>query len=335
MSKHRNYLVAGSVISGILVLLTGVVTVSSIRRANVRRDEMRRTFDSLQSYFRRNPFPNEQNLKAEQANLETLRGWNRALVDALASHAIVIEGEHTPGSFTKTCEDTVNALRRRAPKGEGDQSVIVPNFNFGFDRYDITQNGLPAAHRDVPRLLRQLQMVDRLVQVLYNSDLIRLEQVFREEFDLEAAATAARTVRGRAGRTGTAAAGGSVITMSRVEAEPLVDKPFEIDRQRFGFVFVIREEGLFKLIEQIHSMWPFAMIASLDFEKTAGDVVFVQPQRTDAPAAAGGLSSGIVPPPPGQTSRIVSGALREAPIRVALTIDVYTLSTEDETEASD
>jgi hypothetical protein len=290
---------------------------------------MQRSFTTLQSYFQRDPYPNDENVKAEKAKLETLQTWHQALREALSRNAIIVEGVHTPGSFGKTCEDTINLLRTLAPKGESGASVVDANFNFGFDRYDLSQNGSPAEQKDVPRLLRQLHMVDRLVRVIYEVELIKLEQVLREEFDLTAAGGEGRVTRGRVGRRNVASTSVTGVTLDRIEVEPLANTPFEIDRQRFGFVFVVREEALFKLIDAIDKMWPFAQISSLDFQKMAGDVVF---DRQEPAAVA---DSGIVRRPLGKTSRIVSGALREAPVRVAMTIDIYTLGAGDNAQDPD
>lgn len=332
MSKHRNYLVGGAVVSGILVLATTVVTVSSIGKATKLREHMQRSFATLQSYFQRDPFPDAKNVEAEEAKLETQQEWYEALREVLSSNAVVVKGMHTPGSFSKTCEDTINSLRKLAPKGEAGDSVVDGNFNFGFDRYDLSQNGSPAARKDVPRLLRQLEMVDRLVRVMYGVELIKLEQVLREEFDLAGGDEHVRVTRGR-GRVGRRSAAASTSTTSvsldQIEVEPIEDAPFDVDRQRFGFVFIIREEALFKLIGVIDSMWPFALISSLDFQKTTSDVVF------DKKGVTAAADSGIVRPPLGKTSRIVSGALREAPVRVAMTVDIYTLGAGDNVQDSD
>ena len=153
MSKHRKYLLGGAIVSGILVLATAVVTISSIGKAKQLREHMQRSFTTLQSYFERDPFPNSANVKAVETKLETQRVWYETLRESLGRNAIVVEGSHTPGSFSKTCEDTINLLRKLAAKGESGIPVVDANFNFGFDRYDLSQNGSPAEQKDVPRLL--------------------------------------------------------------------------------------------------------------------------------------------------------------------------------------
>lgn len=343
MSKQRKYLAAGATISGILVLGTTVVTLSSVGKAKKVHEGMQRSLVSLQSYFERDPFPNSENVEAEQAKLETLRDWNQTLYDALSTSNIVVTGEHTPGSFSKECEDTIKALRKAAPQrakdefsvGIGgakaeDSSFVTANFNFGFDRYDLTQNGLLAVSDDVPHLLRQLKMIDRLVRVFYETEVIKLERVLREEFEIASGGGEARTARGRGGRRSSAGETGVTgVSLDRIDVEPITDAPFDIARERFGFVFTTKEAGLIELIDKFNAMSPFAQISSLDFQKTTGDVKF-----TDTKAATG-ADTGIAQPASDKASRIVSAPDREAPIRVAMTIDIYTLGTRDEAQDSD
>ncbi len=330
MSKHRTYLLVGAAVSGVLVLATAVITASGIGKATTLKVEMQNSFSKLQTFFKKNPFPNAENVEVEKQNLEILKVRHETLLKELSKSAVMVTGTHTPGSFSKTCEDTVNTLRKLAPKGEGDTPVIVPDFNFGFERYDISKNGLPADQKDVPRLLRQLKMVDALVRVFYTVEIINLEKVLREEFDSSSSETAIRS-RGRAGRRGSSTSTSAEVSLDKIETEPLTEVPFELDRQRFGFVFVAREKALFALMDQINAMWPFAQISKVEFMKSGNDVVF--PSSVGATPAVAEVA-GISKPPAGRTSRIVSGALREAPVRVAMTIDIYTFGA-DKTEASD
>ncbi len=324
MSKHRTYLLVGAAVSGVLVLATAVITASGIGKATTLKEEMQSSFSKLQNFFKKNPFPSAENVEVEKQNLETLKSRHETLRKALSKGAVVVEGTHTPGSFSMTCEDTVNTLRKLAPKGEGDTPVVAPDFNFGFERYDLSKNGLRADQKDVPRLLRQLKMVDMLVRVFYDSEIIKLDKVLREEFEASSSDTGTRS-RGRVGRRGAVAAAAGEVGLDRIEAEPLSGAPFELDRQRFGFVFLAREKALFALMDQINAMWPFAQISKVEFIKSGSDVVLPS-SAVETPAVAD--AAGISKPPPGRTSRIVSGALREAPVRVAMTIDIYTFGTD-------
>lgn len=324
MSKHRTYLLVGAAVSGVLVLATAVITVSGISKATTLKVDMQNSFSKLQNFFKKNPFPSAENVEVEKKNLEGLQARYEALLKELSTSEVVVAGDHTPGSFSKTCEETVNTLRKLAPKGEGDASVIVPGFNFGFERYDISKNGLPADQKDVPRLLRQLKMIDMLVRVFYGAEIIKIDKVLREEFDSSSSEETKSRSRGRAGKRGSATTTTAEVTLDKLETEPLSGVPFTLDRQSFGFVFIAREKAIFTLMDRIEAMWPFAQISKVEFTKSANDVVLPSSAGETPAVAAVAEVAGISKPPAGRTSRIVSGALREAPVRVAMTIDIYT-----------
>lgn len=328
MSKQRIYLLVAGVVSGVLVLATAGITASGISKATDLRVDMQSSFSKLQGFFKKKPYPNAENVTVEKQNLDLLRERHATLLKELSKRAVTVEGTHTPGSFSKTCEETVNTLRKIAPQGEGDVSVITPGFNFGFERYDLSKVGKPADQKSVPRLLCQLRMVDMLVRVFYNSGIIKLDKVLREEFD-SSEDTGASRGRGRVGRGRSTASSSTEVTLDKIEVEPISDAPFELDRQRFGFVFLAKEQSLFSLIDKIDAMWPFAQISNIEFVKSGKDVVLS--------AAAGEVSAvtevaGITAPPAGITSRIVSGALRESPVKVTMTIDIYTFGADTDKE---
>lgn len=329
MSKNKIYLLIGAVVSGILVLATAGITATGISKATALRVEMLSSFSKLQGFFKKNPFPNAENVTVENKNSDLLKERHAILLKELSKRAVTVEGTHTPGSFSKTCEDTVNALRKAAPEGEGDVSVIEPGFNFSFERYDISKVGKPADQKHVPRLLRQLRMVDMLVRVFYDAGIIKLDKVLREEFDSASEDAGSPRTRGRVGRGRSAASSPSEVTLDKIEVESIPDAPFELDRQRFGFVFLAKEQSLFSLIDKIDAMWPFAQISNIEFVKSGKDVVLTVPPGE---VLANTAVAGITAPPAGMTSRIVSGALRESPVRVAMTIDIYTFGADTDKE---
>ncbi len=329
MSKQRIYLLVGAVVSGVLVLATAGITATGISKATALRVDMLNSFSKLQVFFKKNPYPNAENVTVENQNFDLLKERHATLLKELSKSAVTVERTHTPGSFSKTCEETVNALRKAAPQGEGDASVIVPDFNFGFERYDISKGVKPADQKNVPQLLRQLRMVDMLVRVFYNAGIIKLDKVLREEFDSASEDTGQERGRGRGGRGRSAAASSTEVTLDKIEVEPFSNVPFALDRQRFGFVFLTKEESLFSLIDKIDAMWPFAQISNIEFIKSGKDVVF-PPTAGELPAAT--EVTGISAPPAGITSRIVSGVLREAPVKVAMTIDIYTFGADTDQE---
>ena len=328
MSKHKIILIAGGVVSLLLVIITAIITASSVGVASQFRQEMVGSSNKLVGFYKKNPFPKPENIELEKKNLATLEERNKLLFEALSKNAVALEGEHSPGSFRITCEETINSLRKAAPKGEGGASVIMPDFYFGFDRYDPSKNGIPADKNDVPRLLRQLKMTDALVRTLYSSGILKFESVLREEFDGGAAVSEegeSSPKRQKASRRGGGARTSDASASLNMEVTPIAEAPIGLDRQRFGFVFLAREEALFNLMNKINAMWPYAQISDFKFEKAGADVVFAA--KAEAGSEAPVATPAVKERPLGRTARIVSGKLREAPVKVSMTIDVYTFGT--------
>ena len=324
MKKRNLALVVGGAVSLVLVAVTAVITATGVGAASRNRQDMLATSGRLAAFYDRNPFPSEANIEAEESRLKIREEQYAALAAALEKGAVVVEGEHLPGSFRLTCEETVAALRKAAPQAESGESVIPADFYFGFDRYDPSKGGIPAAQEHVTRLLRQLKMVDGLVRALYTSGVLKIETVRRQEFD-NAAATSERETSGRSSRRASSRATSDSSGFA-LEMNPPADEeaPVSIDRQRFGFVFLAREASLVATLNAIGAMWPFAQVSGLTMEKAGPDVVFPAKEE-DKPKDAELLPApAIRQPPKGRTSRIVSGALREAPMKVQMTVDVFT-----------
>ena len=326
MRKQKLALTVGGAISLVLVVATAVITATGVGAASRNRQEMLSTSGRLSSFYDKKPFPSDENIGAEEVNKRLFQEQYAALAEAVKTNAVVVEGEHSPGSFRLTCEETISALRRAAPKAESGESVIAPDFYFSFDRYDPSKGGIPAAKGHVPRLLRQLQMVDRLVRTLYAAEVLKIESVRREEFDTGAASSGGEEAPrrgGRASRRASSAADSSGFSLEMNPA-PLEDAPVDMDRQRFGFVFLAREASLFATLNALNAMWPFTQVSGLQIVKTGPDVVFPAKAEVKAKDEDPLKASGIKAPPAGRTSRIVSGALREAPVKVQMTVDVFT-----------
>ena len=323
MSKLKIALIAGGVVSLLLVIATGVMTVSGMRKASETRGQMRSNENALAAYFKKNPFPSEGNIEIERKNLEVIRERHDKLLAAMTKGAVGIDKGFTPGAFSTKCNETVNRLRRGAPRGDGTTPVVDPGFFFGFERYDQSSgSGVPAEQQHVDRLMRQLTMMEMLVKELYASDVLRLESALREEFDVEGgAADGGRSSRRRGARIGGYSQEGFSFAL---ESDPHEQGAVELGRERFGFIFQAREASLIDFLNRINAMWPYAQVSALRFVKNGEDVVF--PSSAGAQTKPAAQADGIKEPPKPRTSRIISGALREVPIKVGVQIDVYSFA---------
>ena len=169
MSKTRIAVIVGGVVSLILVAITAWLTFSRMGKASEVRSSLDTARRQLASYYDRNPFPSEDNIGIEKVNLEKLRERYEYLLEQISTNAVSIKDEHSPGGFVTLCEETVQKLRNKAPKGEKDAPIAGADFYFGFDKYDRSKEGggvLPDKG-DVPRLVRQLKMMEMLIWKQY------------------------------------------------------------------------------------------------------------------------------------------------------------------------
>ncbi|MGN0845159.1 MAG: hypothetical protein ACI4QT_08070 [Kiritimatiellia bacterium] len=337
-------------VTAVAVIGIGVFAFLRSQAATEARGTMQQQANQLRKLYEKDVFPSQENIETAQKNRDETYRFVRALRDEMKRGMIPVDRKKTPGDFSNIRMATISSLLEDAPIGTGDAKVVdnsqATPFQFGFDRY---KDGIPAEKRDVPRLLTQLRMMDKLVRVLYDSGIVSLEAVAREEFEggspasVDAASEAPR-VRGRGGRArGARAAAALAVTKPVLPA----GAPEDLTCERFMFRFQTRESGLIAALNKLNEMRPFAVVSDLAFEKLGEDVVFPDEQKETAasesakgaassrparsprgaavPAAAEATAPAIRERPAPRTARLVSGPLRERPVRVTLTVDIYSI----------
>lgn len=335
-------------VTAVAVIGIGVFAFLRSQAASEARATMQQQASQLRKLFEKDVFPSQENIDTAEKNREQTRKFVQDLRNEMKRGMVPVDRKKTPGDFSNIRMATIASLLEDAPVGTGDTKVVDNSqapFQFGFDRY---KEGVPAEKRDVPRLLAQLRMMDKLVRVLYDSGIVSLEAVAREEFEggssasSDASAEPATRTRGRAGRgRGTrTTASALVVTPPTLPA----GAPEDLNCERFMFRFQTREAGLINVLNKLNEMRPFAVVSDLSFEKMGEDVVFPDEQkeaaasdaakasarsprtaRGSAPAAEEPAAPAIRERPAPRTARLVSGPLRERPVRVTLTVDVYSI----------
>lgn len=336
MKKPQLILVAGSAVSAILVILAACYTVAGLNKAGADKKKVNREFSSLENLYRTaDPFPTRDNIEIARKNQEETLARVESLKGLLAQGVSDENEKLTPGQFSQLREETIRALVKDAPAGEGGLPVVDPENVFGFDRYN---EGQPASKAQVPRLVRQLRLTDMLVRKFYAAGILHLDAVGREVFEEAEAETAASAESSDSsfGRRphrnkGQAANANKKVTSIKVPLAPFgSEHGLDIDRQRFGFVFSTREAGLRNVLDTLDGMWPYVMVSGLSFQKTLPDVVFPDDENSSKAKAsdkkAGSPASttpGIKEKPAPRTARLVSGPQFEAPVTVTMFVDVY------------
>ena len=336
MSKTKTILIAGGAVSAILIVAAAVVAALDISKASKLKSECDSDFNNLKSYYSEPVFPSKANIETEKENGAELLRRIDTLTNILSRGAVTVTNYHSRGSFNRIAEASVSALRAEAPKDEAGASIIPANFYFGFEHYDAKEGRSPVSDEVVPRLIKQLRLTELLVRELYAAGVAKIEKVSRIVFEEggDAGTSSGSQSRPSGGRRGSRASSSSSTSggaLGALTVEAIESAPVPVSRERFGFQFTTREAGLESILNRLNALEPFAIVNKVDFMKTEDDVKFpAPPSAASAASAQPAAKPGIAKPPEGKSSRVISGALREAPIRVALIVDVYTFGDEPE-----
>lgn len=336
MNKPQTILIGVGGVLGIVLVGSIYLVLNSVSAASESAEKLEKMQRDYARIFKTaNPFPNAENMEILEKNSQKAKKWEQNLLNIIREGEYSPESKQTnPGYFSNKRQEMIERLTTTAPKGPDGKSVAVEGLTFGFDKY---KEGAPASKSDVPRLMKQLTFIDGLVQLLYNAEIDKLKAVRREEFENasntnEEESTTRRSSRRRrssASSSSTVNSGGSVVI------EPYEQGVVETDRQRFEFVFDAKQDSLLKVLNAIGEMKPYAIVSKLSFVKAADDYhPPVEENKVEKKSNRRSRNeeeieeqspAGIINVrPPSRTTRLVSGALREAPVTVTMTVDVFT-----------
>ena len=318
--KHGKILVVAGMAGTVAIVgVTAVVMFRSLSDASETRTQRDNSRNDLEAYYRRNPFPSTENIERERETLATVRKWYETLLVSLQESTVPM-GEPKPSVFNSRREAMMADMVASAPTGDGGQRIVPTDFSFGFEKY---KTGVLADARDVPRLMRQLEMIHALVKEMYIAGVLRIESVVREEFEFPVGDTAA-----------TQPSGGSrpwmTPTPASTKASPKPKhSPVTMDAQKFTFELIANEVSLVELLNGLARMPMFTVVTKLSLAKEGAD--FVSAPTGDVASATlgpGGVALAN-PPPLSRTARIVSGRDRESRLKVSLEVEVYSFEGED------
>lgn len=344
--KAKTVLWASSAVAAILIVVTAVFTVTGMTKASQAKENMNKDWNTLKRFNNYNPFPFPSNIVTMTENKERAEKWFEELLSVVKEgEYVATESNPTPGLFTKSCDAMVDELRKTAPKKLDGSSIVPHSMLFGFNMYST---GNVPDKKDVPRLLKQLSMIENLVKVLFSCDIYELRAVRREEFEKDSAASSGSertSSRGRRGRTTAAptktTAGANILVDEggSVKIEPFEQGPIGVDRQRFEFVFHANQDSLMNVLNKMAAMNPFVVVSKLEFSKVSKDVVEWNPKgdKKETTPTRGNRRAQVEEPvnpgivnvkPPSRTARLVSGRNRESLVRVVMGVDVFSFQKE-------
>jgi hypothetical protein len=316
MKMPRNmFVLAGGIVFAILVALSGFLLYrgfSGFSESERTRDERRTKLEEL---YKLNPFPSDQNVARQRENVTKLNALFDELLSALR-RGQVKPTETSPTTFMNMLSAKRNVWIEKAKAGG---TTLTPELYFGMERY-LLSSGLPAPEH-VPKLTLQLLAVERIVNILFAEHAAELAVVKRQEFEAATAAPGSpRPARPNSAQTKTAPAQAQPGQPPKPPARP----PEELfSSLRFTFEFKAKEKALTAILNRIAADETFMVIRRLDISKDVPDVRDITtqapPEEDAAPAAAPATPQKKLT----RQERLVSGVALEAPMRVAMEVDVY------------
>jgi len=329
-SRRKAIIVAAVVLFALLFAGVGVLLVRGFMAFSRAEASLNDTKGRLEFLYGRNPFPSDQNLERERANLDVIEKEISSLLGAL-SRGQVEPLEQSPAKFVGQFWEAREAMLVKA-EAAGVTVLGKKEFDFSFGRQ--MTGGLPT-QKDVARLTQQLRIVQSLFDVLCTSRIAELRGIGREEFEEEATgAGAARAAAVPPSGHHKGAGGASGPAMNTVDAEAgLVPEGKMFGTWHFSFDFAANESALIRVLDGFARNPLFTVVTRVEL---VGDSKMNAKAPEAAPAPSAGLKGAAAkraargatapakPVPAAALSsdlRIVCG--RDTPVSVRMEVDVY------------
>ena len=328
MNKTKTILIAGGAVSAVLVIAAGVFAYLAFDKASVLSKAVDSDKSKLKAINNKRPFPDGDNIAIEKENGAEYERRFGLITNILTRGAIEIPQDVTSGGFPKIAAETVKELYAAAPRDGGGNAIVNNTFYFGFGEYDEGK-GVSPNRNEVPRLLKQLKLIELLTREIYGAGVLSLEEISRGKFDkagINASGGGGSIRSSFRGGGKTSSASGSVSIPTIPPENSVENAPVPMTRERFGFKFKTRESGLVNLLNRLNSFEPFLIVNHIEFTKDNSDVVFPAPKDPTADigktiTTVDGATITINRPP--EAGKPISGPSLESPITVVLVVDVY------------
>lgn len=342
---------------GLIVLLAGGLVVKNLQITQSAKTDCNAKFKKFEATCSRNPFPNDKNIQQMAENVNTVSNWCDTLLADLGEELTFAKTEMA-SIFGSRREQTINALRDAAPTGLGGTKVVPADFMFGFEAY---REGKTAKIEEVPRLLYQLELIDSIVRAMYDSKVLQIRSVTREVFETASAGEGQvseeeegggrRRNRNRRGNRSSSESETSASLASGTNPSgDLEDFALPLNRQKFAFDLVAKEESLVSLLNALASMPRYVAVTGLEFSKLDSDFFKSKAEESESGSTGGGRTrfskkeeakpaAPKAAEPQSKLARSFTGKNLESPIAVKMQLEVYSVhrpnaNTEDDDAAA-
>ncbi|HIE11797.1 MAG TPA: hypothetical protein EYP62_09295 [Kiritimatiellae bacterium] len=203
----------------------------------------------------RSPYPSEANVRTVAGNFARIERFLSQVISSLRTNQVQpIRIE--PADFPAVLEKEIRYLSREAAEAQ----VILPeDFTFGFEQY--VRGKIPLAS-DVERLTVQLQQVRRICSLLFSAGISELDDLRRQEFDLEREAEVPERARRRRRRVPPAEVSGELRRLPRAP-DKIADL---VDLESYRFTVSCSEPAFWKLLLGLANAPFCAVVTSIEVE---------------------------------------------------------------------
>lgn len=325
MKRQQIVLISTGAVFLLLCLGVGFFLFSSVSEKDEARESFEGELAKMERIVNAKVFPGVTNAVQVACDEKALSDWFGRVADRFREGAIACPVQ-TPSGFKQNLQNTVTRLA--AHPGQNQGRIAAPNFYFGFDRYLGGSSELPPDTNVATRLSYQLAVIEKVCGELYAAGILEIKGVTREPFDAaakndneeEERESRRNRRRNRSNRDSAGSAGDA----ARAEGLPAF-----AGKQAFGFEFVARPDALFKAMNRITRMTPYAVVSRVEFAASADSLAAYQQSVNDERGRAAEEASENENPlaakkPDEQRRIIVTSPDLEPPLTVKLGVDVYT-----------
>jgi len=330
MKTAKIIVAVGCAVGAILFLGAGFVLYRGVGRFNAARQDLENVQRDLDRHYKANPFPSTDNVDLERANTKQVDAWFNALMSTLGE-GNVTSTERSPSRFKIAVEAASRSLVNASQKS-GTELPDEGAFAFGFDRYAGTSGTLPKP-QDVPRLMEQLVIVNRLSLLLFRHRIKELGKIERDVFEAAADApdSGEESGRGRSrDRSRARPSSRPASTSGSGSQAGILGEGDLYAKMHFAFEFRAKESALLGILNALADNKMFITVTSVSLSKKTPELV---PEIVESEAGGesiAGMAFGAEPDSKAsaEAQRLgpnypVCGIKMEVPMDIRLELDVY------------
>ena len=311
----------------VLVVVIGVpafLMFRGISQFSSAKDELSMTVNSLRSFYKKNPFPTQVNIEKEEDNLTNMLKWFGKLVDVVTADQVE-RRDATPTSFITQYNQTRNTIVATA--GKKSVGIAETDDAFGFAIY--AKGKLPAPE-DVPRLMQQMLITERLATILIDANVKKINGIIREQFDSASSTSGAPKRKAKSSSRRSGRRGSSVAQTESKRQIQTIRRTEIYEVQSFTLEFVAKENVILDLLNQLSSSDLFIVVTGVEFVKAGKDLKLPSSEVSKdsseelADSSDAEKSKQLDSKYPIRQNRRVSGPNVDMPMTVRVDLDVYT-----------